>query len=117
MIDQDAAHRPRRGAEEVRPVLPRRLVVRQSQVRLVDEVGRVNRVTAALAAQVTAREPFQLGVDQGGKAGLDVPPAVAQRFEENGDFAAALVREDQIIETSAGGLSRSVDGRLSTVQA
>jgi hypothetical protein len=71
MIDEDSAHRARGSAKEVRPILPRGLVVREP-VRLVDEVGRLKRVVATLAAQLTVRQPFQLGIDECEKARLDL---------------------------------------------
>ena len=49
---------------EVRAVLPAaRLVLHQAHVRLVDERGRLQRLTGALAAEVARREPTQLLVD------------------------------------------------------
>ena len=48
MIDQDASHQARRHPEELVAVLPGRVLGAEPQVRLVHEVGRMQRVAGAL---------------------------------------------------------------------
>ncbi len=57
----------RRDADEVAAVVPaccRRALWREPQVHLVHERGRLQRVPAALLAQIVVRQASQLGIDQ-----------------------------------------------------
>ena len=66
LVDQDPAHRRRRGGEEVAAAIPARVVVADDpQVRLVHQRGRLERVIDALPRQVGARQMAQLLVDLG----------------------------------------------------
>ena len=63
VIDEHAAHHLRGDAEEVRAVFPRDAALRQqTDVRLVDDRRRLQRLPAALAAQVAGGEPAKLAL-------------------------------------------------------
>ncbi|MCG3159884.1 MAG: hypothetical protein JMDDDDMK_00909 [Acidobacteria bacterium] len=65
MINQYAPHRLSRDAEEMRPVLPRDvLVINQLQVSLVDQRRCLQRVSFALVAHVMVRHSAQFVVNQ-----------------------------------------------------
>jgi hypothetical protein len=64
-VDQDAAHHLRRHAEELPTVLPRGVVLRhQSKVRLMDERGRLQRVSEAFPPEIRCRPAAKLLIDQ-----------------------------------------------------
>ena len=63
VLDQHAAHHPRRHAEQVGTVLPVDLLAGETQQRLVDQRGRLQGVIGALAAQLDPGQPPQLVVD------------------------------------------------------
>jgi len=65
LVDQDPAHRARRSAEEVPAPVPARVgVPHQTQVGLVHEAGRLQRLARTLARHARARQRAQLVVDQ-----------------------------------------------------
>ena len=65
MVDEDPAHRLRGDGEEVTAVLPvHPRLVDETEIRLVDERGRLERVAAALLSEVTPGELPELGVDE-----------------------------------------------------
>ena len=64
VIHQNLTHGARRDGEEVRAVLPvDRGLVHQSQVGLVDQCRRLQRVTDPLLGHLPASDVLQLGVD------------------------------------------------------
>src|SRR5206468_11193692 len=64
-VDENPPHQPRRHCEEVRAVLPLNpLHFNKPQICLVDECGRLQRVTAPLMEQVTRGKAAQLVVDE-----------------------------------------------------
>ena len=65
LLDQDLAHRPRRGAEEVPPALPAGILVAdQPQVGLVDQGGRLERLPGAQLLRQRRGQAAQLVVDR-----------------------------------------------------
>jgi hypothetical protein len=66
VVDENAAHHPRGDAVELRAILPvDAALVDESQIHLVHERRRLQRVIATLAAQVRCRAPVQCVVDEG----------------------------------------------------
>ncbi len=81
MIHENLAHQLRRDAIEVGAVFPADgVVIDQAQVGFVYERSRLERVIAALVAEVIARQPPQLVIDDRhqlrGRIGISRPPAV-----------------------------------------
>src|SRR5262245_5018139 len=65
VADQDLAHQPRRGAEEMSAVLPIYVaLVYQPQKCLVNQSRRLERMAGALATHVAARHTAQFAVDE-----------------------------------------------------
>ncbi len=64
VVDQDAPHRDRGDAEEVRPALPvDAVLLHQLEVRLVRERRGIESVTVSFATELSARDLLKLGVD------------------------------------------------------
>lgn len=84
MIDEDGAHDPRSDGEKMRAILPvlARLLLRQADIRLIDQRGGLQRVTLALAPELSRRDAAQLGIDRFNQsregAGVAVGPVVQQ---------------------------------------
>ena len=88
MIDQDAPHRLRGNAKEMRAVLPsHRPLVDELQKSLVDEGRGLQRVVGTFFSQVAGRELPQLAMNLRHQAveGLFLP--VAPFLEQFGDIA------------------------------
>ncbi len=65
-VDEDPPHQLRGHREEVRAILPAHpLVIDQAQIRLIDELGGLQAMAAALPAHVASGEPMQLVIDNG----------------------------------------------------
>jgi hypothetical protein len=65
-IDEDMAHHLRRDAEKMRAVLPLHLLpFNQTQIRLIDEGGRLQHVTRPLTGHVGRSQPVKLSLDEG----------------------------------------------------
>jgi hypothetical protein len=65
MIDQDVPHDLRRDAEKLCPVLPNDwLATNESEVRFMNEGGRLQGVVGTLSSQVIAGEETQLVVNR-----------------------------------------------------
>src|SRR5262249_9151843 len=66
-FDEDLTHRSCGDADEVALVVPRRAGVRESDVGLVDERRRLQRLAGAFTAHVTGRDAAQLVVHERGE--------------------------------------------------
>ena len=65
MIDQNAPHHLRSDAEEMRAILPDDAILAdESDVCLVDQGGRLERVFLPLSAEIGGRPPPQFPVDE-----------------------------------------------------
>jgi hypothetical protein len=63
VIDKDLTHLPGRHCEEMRPAVQRQAVdIHQSQVHLMDQGSRLQRVRGSLALEMAPRHPAQLVV-------------------------------------------------------
>jgi hypothetical protein len=81
MVDENAAHRLCGHAEEVRSILPVDLaLIDETQVDLVDERRRLQRVIHALASELTGSDAAQLGIQE------------RQELVERGGVAATPIR-------------------------
>src|SRR5439155_12882471 len=87
MVDEDAAHDPRGDGEEMGAVAPVVLPdAGKPQVRLVCELGGLERVPRSLVAQVRARDAPQLAVDHRHQLVERPRVAVAEALEEDRDL-------------------------------
>ena len=86
MIDEDLAHRPGGGPEEVRTALPARARVSEHlQIRLVHEGGGLQGVVGALVPHATIGEHSKLAIHERQKLieGRTVPTAQASEDYRN----------------------------------
>src|SRR5262249_37811362 len=74
-FDENLAHRSRRDADEVTPVVPWRARVGETQIRLVDERRRLQCLSRSLAPYVGASEAAELLIDEWCKL-VDVEPGI-----------------------------------------
>jgi hypothetical protein len=64
MVDQNPSESTRRDSEEMGSAAPlRRLARVQTQIKLVDERGRLQRMIAALGGKHARRNPMQFGIE------------------------------------------------------
>jgi hypothetical protein len=63
MVNQDVSHHLRADGEEVGAVLPvESLLTGEFQIRLVDQCGRLQRMTGTLLAHLALRDTAEFGV-------------------------------------------------------
>ena len=67
MIDQNLAHQLCRYSKELRPALPGYRLINQSQVRLVNQRRRLERVLLPLVPHVALRDAVQFSMYDGGQ--------------------------------------------------
>src|SRR5262249_39956203 len=84
-------HHLRRDGKEVYPVLPANfLLTGQTQVRLVDERRRLQRVSGVLASKIMRSEPAQILIDQGHQCSERFFVTVTPGDKQLGDFLWGL---------------------------
>src|SRR3954465_2451327 len=87
VLDQDASHSLRGCGEEMPaagPVL--RTAIHQSQIRFMNEGGRLKRVTVALLLHLSSSHSAKLVIDQGQQCRGRLRIAVIYRLNQPGDF-------------------------------
>src|SRR5262245_57753438 len=89
-VDEDPPHQLRRHREEMRTILPvHTLVIDKAQICLVDELGGLQAVAAALPAHVASREPMQLVIDNGRQSIQGFVIATAPGLQQRADVLAS----------------------------
>src|SRR5207253_11147176 len=103
-IDEDAAHQPRRHGEEMCAVLPVDLAdIDQTDVRLVDERGRLQRMSGSFVSHVPPGDAAQLVMDERNQLLQCGLIAVAPVDQQPGDLVRGAGRVDYHTRTRSPG--------------
>ena len=90
LFDQDVAHGPRGGEEEVLPAFPGHVAIAgDPQVDLVDQRRRLQGLAGRLPCQSRPRELVQLGIDQRQEIRRRLPVPGLRRLEHRGHLGVA----------------------------
>ena len=88
-IDQDAAHRLRRGGEKVRAIFKR--LITETQPSFMDERSRLERLAGLLARHLRARDLAQLDINRGHQLIASSRVPLADRVQNTCHFVHAMV--------------------------
>jgi hypothetical protein len=112
VIYQDAPHHLGRDPKELSAVLPiRAVLIDQTQVRLVKERRRLERMARAFASKVGGRPPAQLLIHEGHELVTRGHLARAPRMQEGRDIAGLHHQRPATSCDRLGAASRRVSGR------
>ena len=104
VIEQDAAHLGGRHGQKMSAAFERRALVHQLDVGLVNQGRGLQRVLAALAAEVGAGQAMQLVIDQRQKLVDGVFIAAPQIPQQARDFALVTCMPSHIGTVTFGGI-------------
>jgi len=104
MVDEDAAHHPRGNGEEMGAVAPIVLPdAGQTEIRLVRELGGLERMPRTLMAEMRARQAPQLGMNHRHQLVERLRVAITDTLEEPRDLvrgARLVVARDAVVRFS-----------------